>query len=476
MLAAVGCEESVELISATAAGGAGASGVGGRAGAAAEGGGGRAAAGGSREAGRSGGGAQAAGSGGANAAPECARECTNGAFCAAGVCVGLPSPSTLATGSYHTCAVLGGNRAGCWGANDRSQLGLSPQDDEAHRDPNYSPRGQPVSVVAAGARVSCGIVNRAVWCWGDDSVGQTGRPESAATGGRGAASDTAGASGGDAGNGGDWMPRFESVGGWEDVKDVKCGGDNCCAFREPDELHCWGDNTDGGAALADTTLTSAPPTRVKGSFLRSFSVGLGHSCAIDTQHRLLCWGLNKDGQLGSDTGGQSVYEPSPVGEPALHDWLRVAAGDRYTCGIRGPRELWCWGRNTDGMLLGSESSIDSMSILNSTPVKIQAPKQWAEIAAGGDHRCGITIDGKLWCWGSNSDGQLGLEDDRPSADTPQPVAPDLRWKALALGVAHSGGVLRDDTFYLWGKNDRGQIGPPEGSRNQPQPSQVPLPP
>mmetsp|Transcript_50132 Transcript_50132/g.75530 ORF Transcript_50132/g.75530 Transcript_50132/m.75530 type:complete len:87 (-) Transcript_50132:1031-1291(-) len=32
----------------------------------------------------------------------------------------------------------------------------------------------------------------------------------------------------------------------------------------------------------------------------------------------------------------------------------------------------------------------------------------AKIELGGDHSCGIDNNGRVWCWGENSSGQLGL--------------------------------------------------------------------
>ncbi len=35
---------------------------------------------------------------------------------------------------------------------------------------------------------------------------------------------------------------------------------------------------------------------------------------------------------------------------------------------------------------------------------------WARISTGSSHTCGVRTDRSLWCWGYNSDGQLGLGD------------------------------------------------------------------
>src|SRR5882672_11147972 len=40
------------------------------------------------------------------------------------------------------------------------------------------------------------------------------------------------------------------------------------------------------------------------------------------------------------------------------------------------------------------------------PIKI-VWDDWKSVSAGGDHSCGVTVSGKVYCWGSNALGQLG---------------------------------------------------------------------
>ncbi|MCS6799370.1 MAG: RCC1 domain-containing protein, partial [Myxococcota bacterium] len=39
-----------------------------------------------------------------------------------------------------------------------------------------------------------------------------------------------------------------------------------------------------------------------------------------------------------------------------------------------------------------------------------ADANWQLVEAGGYHTCAVRTDGSLWCWGGNSNGQLGLGD------------------------------------------------------------------
>jgi len=108
-----------------------------------------------------------------------------------------------------------------------------------------------------------------------------------------------------------------------------------------------------------------------------------------------------------------------------------------------------------------------------------AAAEYSVVCTGEYHTCAIRDDRSTVCWGSNEDGQLGLDHDdddyigRPDdADGPSElgdalVALDLGTdgdgnyltaKSLSCGGAHTCAVLSDDTLKCWGYNGYGQLG------------------
>jgi len=87
---------------------------------------------------------------------------------------GLPSPPTaLVTGAVHTCALVAGGSAYCWGQNLHGQLGDGTTEN--------SPRPVPVTgnlrfvALFAGGGVTCGFTpDNAEYCWGMNQGGQLG--------------------------------------------------------------------------------------------------------------------------------------------------------------------------------------------------------------------------------------------------------------------------------------------------------------
>ena len=70
---------------------------------------------------------------------------------------------------------------------------------------------------------------------------------------------------------------------------------------------------------------------------------------------------------------------------------KLALGWNHSCQIRDDNKLYCWGDNSNGQLG------DSTTELKNEPVKI-GDDEWLSIGAGGDYTCGIKSDYKLYCF------------------------------------------------------------------------------
>lgn len=83
-------------------------------------------------------------------------------------------------GRNHTCARLGDGTAWCWGENTRGQVGDGLVGNRlAPVQVANLPAGQAVTALALGDRHSCALVGGALWCWGDNALGQIANPDDA---------------------------------------------------------------------------------------------------------------------------------------------------------------------------------------------------------------------------------------------------------------------------------------------------------
>jgi alpha-tubulin suppressor-like RCC1 family protein len=185
-----------------------------------------------------------------------------------------------------------------------------------------------------------------------------------------------------------------------------------------------------------------------------------HSCGI-RGGALYCWGDNADGQLG--TGNNTVqFIPTAV-SGGFTDWTYVAVGgvndytgsystSGRTCGIRNSNRLYCWGSNISGAL-GIGSTINQ----NSPQQVSGATADWAQVAGGAWHTCAVKTTGRLYCWGWGDNGALGSG--TTTRNTPREVTGGgTDWQYVATGQQHTCAVKTTGRLYCWGWNGNGELG------------------
>ena len=128
----------------------------------------------------------------------------------------------------------------------------------------------------------------------------------------------------------------------------------------------------------------------------------------------------------------------------------LAAGGAHTCLISSGGATYCWGANSDGQLgTGTTQSV-------AKPTPVSGSTRFSSIAAGLSHTCARTAGGLVFCWGDNSHGELG-DGTHESRDVPARVTFGRPMSAVASGSGFSCG-LASGGAYCWGDGSRGQIG------------------
>jgi alpha-tubulin suppressor-like RCC1 family protein len=178
--------------------------------------------------------------------------------------------------------------------------------------------------------------------------------------------------------------------------------------------------------------------------------GVFHSCSVKTTGAAWCWGQGSDGQLGS---GGTDATASPVAVSSLASGvLEVGAGGYHSCARKSDGTVWCWGRNTQGQL-GDGTNTNRL-----TPVQVLGITGAQVLAVGGSHTCLLGGAGGVRCWGSNQFGQLG---DGATSDRNAPnLVPQLTADAVSLGAGsfHSCATKTDGSAWCWGYNLNGRLG------------------
>ena len=221
----------------------------------------------------------------------------------------------------------------------------------------------------------------------------------------------------------------------------------------PYGLYVWGQNINGQIGLGDTANRSSPVLLGSENWSASARAVIGgaqSSGAIRADGTIWVMGANNNYQLG--TGNNTAYS-SPVQLGALTNWLKATGGNYHTHTIKTDGTLWAWGRNALGQLgLG-----DSGATSRSSPVQVGALTTWLEVSAGYAFTVGITTDGKLYAWGYNTWGSLGIGNNT-NQSSPVQVGALTTWASVACGQITTYAIKTDGTLWGWGYNNVGQVG------------------
>jgi alpha-tubulin suppressor-like RCC1 family protein len=262
----------------------------------------------------------------------------------------------------------------------------------------------------------------------------------------------------------------------ETLVSIVPGDHHTCGLTNTGRALCWGWNDKG--QLGDGSLLPSPtPVEVRGGyfFTQLTTANGNNTCGLTRGGLALCWGeIVKRNALPAELAAAGYADTVRVGfsenmlVPSMPGWIpkitQLASGHGHTCALTGDGAVFCWGSNTLGQLGdGSRESRPS-------PKRV-GTMNFTFIATGSAHTCALNASGRAYCWGWNRSGQLG---DGTTADrtAPVPVSGELAFTQLAAGQNHTCGMTGSGAAFCWGSNENGELGTGEISPSQPSPVAV----
>lgn len=343
-----------------------------------------------------------------------------------------PQPAPLhfvvvAAGGRHTCALEQAGGLWCWGNDDAGQLGT---DSLRSTTVPVQVTGAPVftSIYAVDDR-SCGLTaaNR-LYCWGAGRVGQLGNGLRIDQHVPTPAADTF---------------HFQQV---------SVGDSIGCGLVAADSAgYCWGQGVRGGLGNGLITDSARPGKRLDYPGMRyvTLAAGAQHGCAITDQGVTRCWGVNTRGQAGNGTR-IGLGSPEPVSSNVA--FTRLFAGAEHTCALTAAGAAYCWGRG-DGGEVGNGALADAL-----VPTPVAGGLAFTSLTLGAEHTCGLTVDRHAYCWGDNFQGRLGTGGPPVAQGIPAPVLTSAHFLQMSAGKLHTCAVADDGRIWCWGSGSFGQLG------------------
>lgn len=216
--------------------------------------------------------------------------------------------------------------------------------------------------------------------------------------------------------------------------------------------------TDGGGSTDVIIANDGPSDTTHFIDAVQIAAGQDHTCALRATGDVICWGDNSKGQLG--TTSVSTTSATPVKVANLSKIRAIAAGANHTCAVDGNDtsggDVYCWGSNSAGQL-GSASAGASTTI----PQKITfgSGNGIIGITAGADYTCGFDSGGTISCWGGNLVAQLGIPHDGTSHfDAVHPALPaGLTGTAEMSAGKEITCAISTNVLACWGTSNHGEI-------------------
>ncbi len=336
----------------------------------------------------------------------------------------------LVAGLDHTCLLRPGGELWCWGDNEYGQLGDSTRLPRVGAvRATTAPLGRDLS---AGNRHSCVVsTDGEVWCWGGHisySLGD-GREHPVCVD--------------------DFSPHqcsTEAVraAGLERIVNIRSSASTTLAMDATGGVWGWGllDNfdTDDGSRMeyeVPTLLTGLQDAD-------ALANRLGYStCIIRDGGDLWCVGLHP---LFRDLGWREYSA-----EPMLVDAIdQVAALTRHPSVFALKQDGTVWDLN-----------VFVQNYWPRRPPQVESIDDAVAITSGADHGCALRSDATVWCWGSNSYGQLGDGTYSQRWDhfpDPQRVPGLVDIVAISAGFHHTCALAAGGAVWCWGADDQNQLG------------------
>tara|TARA_Y100000389_G_scaffold150146_1_gene149619 strand:+ start:12047 stop:13255 length:1209 start_codon:yes stop_codon:yes gene_type:complete len=349
----------------------------------------------------------------------------------------------ISAGDNHTCILNSNGNAYCWGDNSVGQLGNSTT--KSSMSPVAVSGGLKFKSISVGWDHTCGVTfDNDAYCWGRGRYGSLGN---------GSPNNSA-------------IPSI--VSGNLSFELVNAGLSHTCGITINEKGYCWGRGEAGilgdeGVSEVARNYTksksSSVPVQVAGKIaFGSINAGSATTCGISSNGDAYCWGSSDFGNLlgqGNDTSSKAA--PSLVAGNFQFQPNSISVGLDHVCALGTTDKAICWGRGRFGKLgIGSTGHLGVLENLR-TPREINGNISFASIATGTFQTCGISTDGKAYCWGRNGKGQLGDGTTEMRVE-PTAVSSNLNFSNITIGTKHTCGISTNNEVYCWGEGRAGKLG------------------
>ncbi|XP_042494545.1 ultraviolet-B receptor UVR8-like isoform X6 [Macadamia integrifolia] len=256
-----------------------------------------------------------------------------------------------------------------------------------------------------------------------------------------------------------------------EIVSITCGADHTAAYSEAlmqvYSWGCWGRNQNGqlGLGHSEDSLFPQKVEAFQGIFVKMIAAGAEHTAAVTEDGKLYGWGWGRYGNLGLGDRNDRLI-PHHVSAVNGQNMVLVACGWRHTIAVSSSGGLYTYGWSKYGQL-GHGDFEDHL-----VPHQLEALQDdfISQISGGWRHTMAVTSDGRLYGWGWNKFGQVGVGDNVDRCSPVQVKFPqEQKVVQISCGWRHTLAVTEKQNVFSWGRGTNGQLGHGDSvDRNIPQ--------
>jgi len=350
--------------------------------------------------------------------------------------------ASLSLGHAHSMAVTDEGSLFGFGDNSGSQLGVG--EDRFRNVPSEISPQISFSRVVCGRSHTIGVtLSGKLYSWGTNALGQLGQSDLTPRA----------------------APSLITLLNGKKVQNVATGSASVLVLLSGGEVFGWGRNNAGQLGIHASKVAKTSPEFVMSTQKPNAVVGVaaggyayqyeGHSAVVMATGEFFSWGWNAFGQLGIG----EVEDSHPI--PQKNTWLskvkvvQIACGQFATAAVTDDGTVYTWGLNDSGQLGKGDFSSGPVEV----PQRIHIDAAVSQVAVGYAHMLAVTVDGRVYAWGRNFYGQLGVGDHKDK-NSPQLISylQEERVVQVAAGQYHALAVTARGEVYGWGYNRDYELG------------------
>jgi E3 ubiquitin-protein ligase HERC2 len=197
-------------------------------------------------------------------------------------------------------------------------------------------------------------------------------------------------------------------------------------------------------------------TNLENVKIKQVSCGYNHTACLTDAGEVFTWGYGKDGQLGHGSIDSQKF-------PAKVDYfiknnikvVDIKSGDYFVLALSEDGKIYSWGKNNFGQL-GLGQKTNEYKVLTPTEINMNSLRVNKIFCCEDNAGC-IVDNGETYLWGYGLDGRLA-NTNKINISIPSKVQGFNNIKKIALGGHHTAIVTNDGDLYMCGNGRNGELG------------------